>query len=153
MHSSLVCLSQCPSPISRRLEVISVRSRLRESTTAHVPTRAAGRFDHVLRFRPRGTVTAAARQREISARQWDKLTARNRGGIGSQGRVGAPQQALLCHRHSGPLPRSNGIAVAEQVFPVLLDKALSNACARSFSPVAAGNQGPAWGCGRPFFIS
>jgi hypothetical protein len=69
-------------------------------------------------------VTAAARQREIFAGQRDERIARTRDGIGSQGRVGAPQQALLCHRHSGPLPRSTVIAVAEQVFPVLLDKAL-----------------------------
>jgi hypothetical protein len=39
--------------------------------------------------------------------------------IGGLYRVGALQQAHEPYRHTSPLPRSNGIAVAERVFPVL----------------------------------
>src|SRR5260370_42158404 len=45
------------------------------------------------------------------------------------------------YRHIGTLPRSNGVAVAERVFPVLWKAWYRTASATSLSPVAAGNQG------------
>src|SRR5258708_32967875 len=44
------------------------------------------------------------------------------------------------YRHTGTLPRSTGVAVAERVFPVLWKAWYRNAGATSLSPVAAGNQ-------------
>jgi hypothetical protein len=46
-------------------------------------------------------------------------------------------------RHIGTLPRSNGVAVAERVFPVLWRAWYRNAGVTPLSPVAAGNQVPA----------
>jgi hypothetical protein len=62
-----------------------------------------------------------ARQRESFAEQPRDNRVPNGCGdaIGGWFRVGAPQPAHEPYRHTGPLPRSNGIAVAGRVFPVL----------------------------------
>ena len=52
----------------------------------------------------------------------------------------ALQPAREPYRHTGTLPRSCGVAVAERVFPVLQRAWYRNARATSLSPVAAGNQ-------------
>lgn len=53
----------------------------------------------------------------------------------------APLPAHEPYRHIGTLPRSSGVAVAERVFPVLLESAgYRNAGATSLSSLATGNQ-------------
>jgi len=52
----------------------------------------------------------------------------------------ALQPAHEPYRHIGTLPRSSGVAVAERVFPRLMESLVPECWRRPLSPVAAGNQ-------------
>src|SRR6202043_4112007 len=111
------------------------------------------RSDAGLQYRSDYRASVVQRMRTFSRAQhvvstiicWCCRASRVSGEFGArQGEFFAEQALQPGHdpyRHTGTLPRSTGVAVAERVFPVLWKAWYRNAGATSLSPVAAENQG------------